>query len=159
MIQRIQTIYWLLAAVVLGIMLATPFARIFGGTEVTLSFLGASPVAAEVIHAKGGLLELVRVPLVALAPLCLILNVVAIFLYKVTSWQIRLSIIAIVLQICLMGLELYTFRATKSLLGDATIGHLTTTAYMPLIALALDFLAARGVIRDRNHLRRMDRIR
>ena len=155
MIQRIQTVYLLLATIAMSLTLFLPLATIWkGGNEIiikawfadgTVGFKAPLPLYLGIILS------------VATA-----LPFVTIFLYKKRMTQIRLCVSEIVL---LLGsaafIALYCYRLCD-ILAD-TMKDLNFTlgfaALMPLVAIIFVVLAMRGVARDEALVRSLDRIR
>ena len=155
MIQRIQTLYLLLAAVLMSLTLFLPLATIWqGGNEIiikawfadgTVGFKAPLPLYLGIILS------------VATA-----LPFVTIFLYKKRMTQIRLCVSEIVL---LLGsaafIALYCYRMCDVLAElmqelNFTLGF---AALMPVVAIIPMVLAIRGIAKDEALVRSLDRIR
>ena len=155
MIQRIQTVYLLLAAVLMSLTLFLPLATIWqGGNEIivkawfadgTVGFKAPLPLYLGIILS------------VATA-----LPFVTIFLYKKRMTQIRLCVSEIVL---LLGsaafIALYCYRMCDVLAElmqelNFTLGF---AALMPVVAIIPMVLAIRGIAKDEALVRSLDRIR
>ena len=155
MIQRIQTIYLLLAAVLMSLTLFLPLATIWcGADEVvvkafgisgTLGFEAPLPVYLSIVLSVATLLPLVIV-----------------FLFKKRLAQIRLCVSAIVL---LLGsavmIALYCYRLYTLLSAMMQDGHFTLgfASIMPVVAIIFVALAIRGIAKDEALVRSLDRIR
>ena len=155
MIQRIQTVYLLLATALMSLTLFLPLATIWqGGNEIiikawfadgTVGFKAPLPLYLGIILS------------VATA-----LPFVTIFLYKKRMTQIRLCVSEIVL---LLGsaafIALYCYRMCDVLAElmqklNFTLGF---AALMPVVAIIPVVLAIRGIARDEALVRSLDRIR
>ena len=155
MIQRIQTVYLLLATVLMSLTLFLPIATIWqGGNEIiikawfadgTVGFKAPLPLYLGIILS------------VATA-----LPFVTIFLYKKRMTQIRLCVSEIVL---LLGsaafIALYCYRMCDVLAElmqelNFTLGF---AALMPVVAIIPMVLAIRGIAKDEALVRSLDRIR
>ena len=155
MIQRIQTVYLLLATVLMSLTLFLPLATIWqGGNEIiikawfadgTVGFKAPLPLYLGIILS------------VATA-----LPFVTIFLYKKRMTQIRLCVSEIVL---LLGsaafIALYCYRMCDVLAElmqelNFTLGF---AALMPVVAIIPMVLAIRGIAKDEALVRSLDRIR
>ena len=155
MIQRIQTLYLLLATVLMSLTLFLPLATIWqGGNEIiikawfadgTVGFKAPLPLYLGIILS------------VATA-----LPFVTIFLYKKRMTQIRLCVSEIVL---LLGsaafIALYCYRMCDVLAElmqelNFTLGF---AALMPVVAIIPMVLAIRGIAKDEALVRSLDRIR
>lgn len=165
MIQRIQTIYLLLAAALMATFLFCPIAQ-FDTPDGLYSFTsqGVSTVMAEpaetgaeatvtqtsVFTATWGVL--------ALGAVIAVLSLVAIFLYKNRPNQARVCMINAFFMVTfyiIIFLSGYTFQK------DLAATHTSWSAYlvMPFVALVLDILAYRAINKDEQLVRSMDRIR
>ena len=155
MIQRIQTVYLLLATIAMSLTLFLPLATIWqGGNEIiikawfadgTVGFKAPLPLYLGIILS------------VATA-----LPFVTIFLYKKRMTQIRLCVSEIVL---LLGsaafIALYCYRMCDVLAElmqelNFTLGF---AALMPVVAIIPMVLAIRGIAKDEALVRSLDRIR
>ncbi len=155
MIQRIQTLYLLLAAVLMSLTLFLPLATIWqGGNEIiikawfadgTVGFKAPLPLYLGIILS------------VATA-----LPFVTIFLYKKRMTQIRLCVSEIVLLLGSVAfIALYCYRMCDVLAElmqelNFTLGF---AALMPVVAIIPMVLAIRGIAKDEALVRSLDRIR
>ena len=155
MIQRIQTLYLLLAAALMSLTLFLPLATIWqGGNEIiikawfadgTVGFKAPLPLYLGIILS------------VATA-----LPFVTIFLYKKRMAQIRLCVSEIVLLLGSVAfIALYCYRMCDVLAElmqelNFTLGF---AALMPVVAIIPMVLAIRGIAKDEALVRSLDRIR
>ncbi|MBE6210907.1 MAG: DUF4293 family protein [Rikenellaceae bacterium] len=153
MIQRIQTLYLLIATALLAVTIFTPIAHFFDGTqEYTLTAFAlkdATGATAQPALYMGILLALAG-----------ILPFIVIFLFKNRQLQIRLCAAEIVLLIgsaVVMGIYCYL----SARLFDAANGFISIEigVAMPLIAIVFVALAIRSIFRDEVLVRSLDRIR
>lgn len=152
MIQRIQTLYLLLATAMMSLTLFLPLATIvYGGNELILK--------AFSLNSLEGVEGTLPVYLGAFLAVTTALLLVIIFIYKKRLVQIRLCVSAIVL---LLGsatlIGLYCYRLCDILAGDLvfTLGF---ASLMPVVAIIPVILAIRGIARDEALVRSLDRIR
>ena len=152
MIQRIQTLYLLLATAMMSLTLFLPLATIvYGGNELVLKAFTLSGVESI----EGTL----PVYLGAFLAVTTALLLVIIFLYKKRLVQIRLCVSTIVLLLSSAGLiGLYCYRLCDILSGDL-IFTLGFASLMPVVAIIPVVLAIRGIARDEALVRSLDRIR
>jgi hypothetical protein len=142
MIQRIQTIYLLIAAILIGLVFALPVAQISAnGQNYVLTSSGS-------LH--GGILIHNWVALVIL-----IVHAIAIFSFKKRKNQIKVVVAAIILLVVQLGLFCY-FAYIQ--LSNATV-EWKLAAVFPLLAIIFDFLAIRTIRKDEALVRSLDRIR
>ena len=152
MIQRIQTLYLLLAAAMMSLTLFLPLATIvYGGNELILK--------AFTLNGLEGVEGTLPVYLGAFLAVTTALLLMIIFIYKKRLVQIRLCVSAIVL---LLGsatlIGLYCYRLCDILTGDLVF-TLGIASLMPVVAIIPVILAIRGIARDEALVRSLDRIR
>ncbi|MBQ2702307.1 MAG: DUF4293 domain-containing protein [Alistipes sp.] len=153
MIQRIQTLYLLIATALMAVTIFTPMAQFFDGTqEYTLTAFAlkdAAGVTAQPTIYMGILLALAGV-----------LPFIVIFLFKNRQLQIRLCAAEIVLLVgssVVMGIYYYlSARLFDSVNG---LGNLKLGVIMPLLSIVFVALATRAIFRDEVLVRSLDRIR
>lgn len=151
MIQRKQTVFLLIAAILNVICLFNPL----GG--VRLEGMGILPVLYNIgIRSATGTFDFLAVPLFFLLATASILSVVAIFQFKKRPVQSKL---------CLLNCWLYVLWYVY---GAFVIGHSMLPLgqfkadmgiSLPLISLILTFMARRGIVADEKLVKSMDRIR
>lgn len=147
MIQRIQTIYLLVSAILIGLIFALPIAEIVkDGAIYLFNFKGIL---------LDGTLKENGMAISILTGIILLLHGFAIFSFKNRIRQIRLIISSMLLLLCLFGLFFYF--AYYSFTGAQI--NLKISMVFPLIAIILDFLAVRAVRKDEALIRSLDRIR
>jgi hypothetical protein len=154
MIQRIQTLYLLLAELLTATLLFLPFGEI-AGKDGKLFVFGITGLVAE-SGANGALVQN-SWPIVVVVALNLILLITIILQFKNRSQQIKLSYISILL---LLGqsaiIYFYVWQASQILGGSYAI---KLSTYFPLIAVVLVYLALKGISRDEKLVKSIDRIR
>jgi hypothetical protein len=147
MIQRIQTVFILLAAVVTALLLKLNFALLsVNGNLYEFNARGIS--GQEGILYNG-------IPLLAFIALIILLHLVAIFLYKKRILQMRILTFTILLLIGLIGVMDYFLYAAF----DQAEVVLKIPMVFPLIAAILNFLAIRAIGKDEVLVRSLNRIR
>ena len=156
MIQRIQTLYLLLATALMSLTLFLPLATIWTGTEDIV-------VKAFSVDVKSFSFAL-PLPLYMgiILSITTLLPFVTIFLFKRRMAQIRLCVSEIVLLIGSAAfIALYCYRLCDILseLTNNLIFTLGFAALMPVVAIIFIVLAMRGVARDEALVRSLDRIR
>lgn len=151
MIQRIQTIFWLLAELAIATAFFFPIASLINrNPAVELWLTGYKEVGSELVVFPTW-------PLFGLCAIILILTFVTIFLFKHRVLQMRLTIYNILLTIGLVGLGIfYGFYGARELEGEVRMQFISI---MPVVAVVLNILAWRGVRRDYYMLKAVDRIR
>ncbi len=152
MIQRIQSLFLLLSAIVTGLMVFKPLLNIEAADgESGILFANAvkSAGAGEVI--------LPCLPLLILICTITLISIITIFLYKKRLLQLRLTVYNMILMVGLIGLGYYFARQGANELAGSL--NLVFYTIMPVIAFILSFLAWRGVRRDYLMLKAVERIR
>ena len=153
MIQRIQTLYLLIATALMAVALFTPMARLFDGwQEYTFNAFALKDAAGFVTQPA--------IYMGILLVLATLLPFVVIFLFKNRQLQIRLCAAEIVLLVgsqVVMGIYLYLaarlFEAANGIIS------IKVGIVMPLLAIVFVALAIRSIFRDEVLVRSLDRIR
>ena len=153
MIQRIQTLYLLIATALMAVTIFTPMAQFFDGTqEYTLTAFAlkdAAGVTAQPTIYMGILLALAGV-----------LPFIVIFLFKNRQLQIRLCAAEIVLLVgSLVVMGIYYYLSARLFDSVNGLGNLKLGVIMPLLSIVFVALATRANFRDEVLVRSLDRIR
>lgn len=153
MIQRIQTLYLLIATALMAVTIFTPMAQFFDGTqEYTLTAFAlkdAAGVTAQPTIYMGILLALAGV-----------LPFIVIFLFKNRQLQIRLCAAEIVLLVgSLVVMGIYYYLSARLFDSVNGLGNLKLGVIMPLLSIVFVVLATRAIFRDEVLVRSLDRIR
>ena len=136
MIQRIQSVWLLVASIVAFLTLK-------------LSFYSGTYLPDNLYHQLNGTENLtLMIPTIALG----MLSLITIFLFKNRPTQLWLSFVAIVLDLVLIFLY---YRATK----DFTKGDYAITSVLHIIIIAALILAARGINKDEKLIKDSNRLR
>lgn len=144
MLQRIQTLYLLLATGLMSAMCFTPLAN------YTVDGVEDSLVAFDFWWIG------------VLLAMCALLAFVVIWLYKKRTVQIRLLFAEIVL---LAGAQMfalwYAIRFTRLVAAESTISmsSIATPTFFPVASIILVWLAIRAIWKDERLVRSLDRIR
>jgi hypothetical protein len=141
MIQRIQSV-WLLLAALSGFLM----------TQLPL-FIGksANDVVKKVIATESLLLFALSIGIACLALAC-------IFLYKKRSLQLRLTVIGIIASIGMIGLEVWyieNFKAANPLVRSSYYWG----GLLPIAMTVFFVLAAKGIYKDEKLVKSLDRLR
>ena len=152
MIQRIQTVYLLVATILMGSIFIYPFAELLGADSQLFiySFNGLS------IENEEGLYMLTIPPIILLV-ITVLISFISIFLYKKRVIQMRLNSFNIILMIGYLGLNYYYIQNFSKQL-DGIVSY-EITAIFPFVAAILTYLAIRAIGKDEALIRSMDRIR
>lgn len=152
MIQRIQTLYLLLASAFMSLTLFMPIATfvVDGQTyELTAFSLTCGEMSQSTIW------------LGIILAIATALPLITIFLFKKRTLQIRLCAVEVVLLIGSLVLVALYYWLTSRLFEGLAIEHrqFGWAAPMPIVALVLSYLASRAIFKDEVLVRSLDRIR
>ena len=153
MIQRIQTLYLLIADLLIAMLFFFPFAELAdkSGSIYQFNVFGITKEGASTATIQ------TLWPVFVLVCLVLIILNLIIVNYKRRTTQIKLSYVAIFLMVCLTGLfYFYLSSATNSFGGTNSF---KIYASFPLEAAIFVYLAIRGIVKDENLVKSIDRIR
>lgn len=161
MIQRIQSIYLFVAALVLAVALFVPYA-VFGGEFGSAHF---SILKGVTQRADG--LRIVDDPyLVAIimVSINILMLLVSIFLFKNRKAQIALVYTSLFSILASLGSLVYhTYALMQYYMSSNTALHYEAVSsfglYLPILAFAFAWLAARAIKKDDELVRSADRIR
>lgn len=147
MIQRIQTVYLLLAAVLGGIIsFYNPHlwrARLVNNTYQY--FTGQSSYLYFI-----------------LVMLLVVLAVVCIFLFKKRPLQFKLTVINLLISLGIIALQYLKIKTEAENLQETHMlssASYLPAAFLPVIIVVLLFLAARGIYKDERLVKSLDRLR
>ena len=147
MIQRIQSLYILISAMLIGFLYALPFAEILNNSKLYLFDIRG------IVHQ--GTVEHDGMAITIFVSIILLLHIVDLFLYKRRILQIRILVFSIILLLGLFGM--FYFFTYYSFTG-ADVSFKISVAF-PLVAMVLDYLAIRNIGKDEALIRSIDRIR
>ena len=147
MIQRIQSIYILVAGLLTAALLKMKFADLIVGDKI-LEFT-AKGIFNEAEQVFNGLPVMLFIAAIAL------LHLVIIFLYKKRILQIRLLVFTIIVLLGLFGIFFYFAYMG---FDNAKVAFQPSVAF-PIAAAILDFLAIRAIGKDEALIRSLNRIR
>ena len=161
MIQRIQTIYLLLATIAMAMTLHFPLATIVAGAdEIVLNAFNVS-ILGESVQATW-----LYICLLVMLALPTLLPVIIIFLFKNRMLQFRLCMSNIVLILgALACIAVFCWRmsigisALEQYAEVERVFKLGWASIMPVISLIFVVLAMRGIAKDEALVRSLDRIR
>lgn len=154
MIQRIQSIFILVATILLVVLIVWPI-DFFSNAQglIELRWNGVYDVTPEVSE------PLVRslVPLAIIIVIALALNVVSLFLFNHRKLQMRFVGVAAGIEICLVAVLVYL---GVNIAGGMNLEwHVCARWALPLIAAIMDILAYSRISDDEELVRSLDRLR
>lgn len=157
MIQRIQTVWLLLASLTLLLLFLFPYLQYFDnfGTAMAIKITGIyQGVADGVVQTESFILQTISTVLLALLPL------VIIFYYKNRKKQLQLAYLNIFL-IVLMGIWLYfsASQATNLVNKTLQLENIGIGALLVPLTVVFILLAIRGIRKDEKLIKSVDRLR
>lgn len=152
--QRIQTLWWLIAIVAIALFVSQDFLlyRSAGQMlpDLVQSSTGVETLSGQVVYSN--------YIVAALAGISLIGSLICIFIYKMRTFQLRLSVLNALILVGLMLSIGYTcYRFTT--LSGADFAGITLWLSLPLIAIIAQVLATRAVLKDEVLIRMSNRLR
>lgn len=158
MIQRIQTVYLFLAAVVIALVGFFPWAHSYVSTETAGQFYTATALGVEASGVGESGISSIWCWLASLAALSgVVFSIWALVGFKNRIGQMRhciFAILSLLLFYVFFGVELWAIKeVTGSFPSPDLVGQ------CPLIAIILLFLAGRAIKRDEELVRSTERIR
>ena len=147
MIQRIQTLYLLISAILIAFLIVLPFAEILSD-GVIYQFNIKGLLLDGVLKKSGALLSI-------LTGMGLALHGYAILSFRNRTRQIRVIVFAILFLLGVIGM--FYFFTYFSFSGSKI--SFKMGAVFPMVAIILDYLAIRAVGKDEALIRSIDRIR
>lgn len=153
MIQRIQTLYLLLALLCMGLLLFLPFGEIATKTSETISL----SIEGFDYQENGETQNFSVLPLTIMLALSVLTTLVSIFLFKKRMLQIRLNVFNLIIQVGSIGLMFYFLFQANKLVGEAWTSHITII--LPAITAIFTYLAIRSIGKDEALVRSISRLR
>ena len=152
MIQRIQSIYLLVAAILMAVTVFSPLAFLADGANGYFIYrcLGFFENGVGLNYPTWGV--------VAIVSLTTVLSIVSIFMYKNRKLQIKLSYAAIV-GILVSYATIYTYLQTGLAATAATLVNVKYGVIFPIIALIFIVLAITKIKADEKLVQSLNRIR
>jgi len=143
MIQRVQSLYLILAAIVSGLLaFIFPF-YIYNGEMVGIE---------QAFRADSLLLKAIA----SLFMLSAMLALVSLFLFKNRKTQIVINRLNIILNFLLLGLIVYQLQ---TLSGETSVSEKGIGSFLPLIVVVLLSLATKAILKDERLVKSADRLR
>jgi hypothetical protein len=157
MIQRIQTIFMLLAVLFIVPLLYLPFAKITGNDQIIYS-MKIWGVYAQKAELTTMLLNLL--PLTFAFILSFIIPLINIFLYKKRRMQVRYNGFGILTNTIMIAVMFYFIEQTsESLSAAGAKPQYSFIIFMPALSILMLFIANRLIKKDDALIRSVDRIR
>ena len=158
MIQRIQSIYLLLATLAGAMTFFLPYAHFYteNAKVAEYAMFGVFNVQSSVVEMTGPFVF----PAWIMGAFSVLIPLISIFLFKNRPLQMRIVRLAYLIN---LGYIVYLFYAIDSINDSVFDGSLEilhhSGFYMPVIAIVFCFLAMRGIKADEALVKSLDRIR
>jgi len=156
MIQRVQSIFLLLATVLMSFLVILPYAELNLYDGQTLTFF--SHVIRTSTYQEVSSLYQNTFPIIALILLACLLSFGNIFLFNYRIWQLRICLINMVILILLLAVMFLYYSIARFSLY-LTAHAFKFPAIFPFVALLLNFLAYRNIHNDEILVNSYKRIR
>lgn len=157
MLQRIQTLYLLLAAVAMGLTAYFPLADAIGSDDSLVLY--TYQLVSLVPDSTPDLPAYFIWPLAAIALLVFLIAVITIFMYKKRMRQIAIIRGAVILLIIMIALFFFYYSPELERVAGGIVGYKVPGAYLPVATFIFLILAYRGIISDEKLVRSADRLR
>ncbi len=144
MIQRIQSLYLLLAALVSGGLIFIFY--------LWVSQSGVNYYAINSIGEENLFLKSIGILFIGSS----ILSIISLFLFKNRKTQVVINRLNIILNFFLLGIIVYLLL---TLSGEAVVSEKGIGSFLPLIAILLLVLANKAIIKDEKLVKSVDRLR
>lgn len=158
MIQRVQTIYLVLAIIAGALTFFLPFAHFYANDAEIIEYamFGVFNVQSQVVEMTGPF----AFPAWIFGAQAVVLPLICIFLFRNRQAQLKIVRLAYLLN---LGFVVYLFFAIDAINADLFEGELSVLYhagfFMPVAAIVFCFLAIRGIKRDEALVKSLDRIR
>ena len=151
MVQRIQTIWLLLAAItILGLLFVPVLSASVNNTHYTLYGTGLTS------RSGGAPSNFTNIPLFVSTVLAGLISLVNIFNFRNRKLQIRIASLNILL---ILGLSFWLSQLGKNMPGGLEQADIHAGLFLPIVAISFTLLAIRGVKQDEKLIKSADRLR
>ena len=153
MIQRIQSLFLLLALICMSIFYFVPFGSLEMQTET-----GITDVPMGLYGVDLGEEHFSTLPLLILLSVVVLILLLTIFMYRHRILQIRICIFNLILTLGCSGLAFFfLYQASEKFAANNY--HTSVLIVLPIVAAVFIGLAIRGIAKDEALIRSIDRIR
>jgi lysylphosphatidylglycerol synthetase-like protein (DUF2156 family) len=162
MIQRKQTIYFAAVFLLSFILLWTnpTFFKISGYTTDHKTGLTETGFSRTLLTENGQMSEAANTLLSSTILMTGLVALICVFLFKMRKWQMILSLVNFLfMAVILFSMYRYSLGMDYPFVGEKSTSSFTPWALVPLSLFVLNFLAYRGVKKDDELIRSIDRIR
>ncbi len=157
MIQRIQSVYLLLATIAMAVSFFFPLADAIGINDslVLYTYKMESLVPDSVPELPVYFIW----PMLGLSSLVLLFSFMTIFLYKSRMRQLMLIRISVIMLVVLIALFFFYYSPEMERISGGVTMYGVPGAYLPVVALVFLILASRAIMSDEKLIRSADRLR
>lgn len=156
MIQRIQTVYLLLALIALGATYFLPLAEAIGTLDSLVLY--SYQIVSLVPDSTPNVPYYFMWPMQGISAILFVLTMIVIGLYKNRRVQLKLMSGMIVLLLILIALFFFYYESELELASDGLVTY-KLGAYLPIVTFVFYLLAYRAITADEKLIRSMDRLR
>jgi hypothetical protein len=152
MIQRIQTVFLVVALFIIAVLIWIPPGEIAANEKIYSFYLKG------IVDTLTGQTIYPALYLIVFAGIIILLQLIIIFSYKKRPLQMRMSVINILLMLGFMIVCWLFVKTSAKSMGDG-IYSFKITAFFPLISIFFNYLAYRSIRQDEALVKSVDRIR
>ena len=156
MIQRIQSIYLLIVAALMSLLMAVPYAEIDLGNNEVIRFYAFA--LQKLVDGDQAEKVSTTAPLAILVLIAATVSFLNIFLFRRRVLQMRICLLTSVVMIIQLGLIYLYFQGAKGDFGTS-MPSFNLPAVFPLISTILLIMAYRAILHDESLVKSYDRIR
>lgn len=157
MIQRIQSVYLFLAALVLSLTFFFPIAEFIGIKDSLVLYIFK---VVSLVPGSENVYDLMFVmPLLAIVSLVILFSLGTIFMYKNRHGQLKIIRFLMLLIAVLIAAVFLYYTDILEEASSAVPDFIQIGAFAPLLSLVFLFLAYKGVTKDEKLIRSADRLR
>jgi hypothetical protein len=152
MIQRIQTLFLLVVAILMGSLYFFPIAQLFGEQQEIYEFYfnGLRVLGEQELYVATW-------PTFVLLSVIVFISFFSIFLFRKRVLQMRVNLFNIVLMLGYLGLNYFYIQNFDKQMDGKVVYQLV--AVFPVISVIFTYLAIRSIGKDEALIRSIDRIR
>jgi uncharacterized paraquat-inducible protein A len=156
MIQRVQTIYLLLAIICMVCMFVFPIGLFQAdGIEYLLTYNGLQSETGQEIEVTANVILLFTIPMI------LLVLIIQMLYFKKRPLQLRLGRVLYLLLATLIASTVYLMTENQTHLPSPEIAEVQYGIgfYLPIAAIVFEFLANRSIRKDEELVKSLDRLR
>ena len=157
MIQRIQSVYLLLATIAMGAAFYFPLADAIGSEDSLVLY--TYKIVSLVPDQVPGFPAYFIYPMLGLSGLVFLFSFVTIFLYKTRMRQMMLVRTSVILLVVLIALFFFYYAPEMESVSGGVVAYNVPGAYLPIASMIFLILASRSIMADEKLIRSADRLR